>query len=101
MVAILVEDLIGDLGCEVVGPISTAAEAKAMAEAGGFDFALLDVNLGNGETSFEAAEILRRRAVPFAFVTGYGAQGVRADLRDAPVIHKPIDPEVLKRFLQG
>ena len=100
MVAILVEDLIGDLGCEVVGPVSTAAEAKAMAAAGGFDFALLDVNLGAGETSFEAAEILRRRGVPFAFVTGYGAQGVRPDLRDAPIIDKPIDPDALKRFLR-
>ena len=49
------------------------------------DFALLDVNLGDGETSFATAEILRARGVPFAFVTGYGDQGVRPDLRNVPV----------------
>jgi CheY-like chemotaxis protein len=101
LVAILVEDLVADLGCVVVGPVSTAAQAKALAETGDIDIALLDINLGRGETSFEAAEILRGRGVPFAFVTGYGRQGVRPDLRDAPVIDKPIDPDVLRRFLAG
>jgi CheY-like chemotaxis protein len=101
MVAILVEDLVADLGCVVVGPVSTAADACSLAETADIDIALLDVNLGRGETSFEAAEILRARGVPFAFVTGYGRQGVRADLRDAVVIDKPIDPDLLRRFLGG
>jgi len=99
-VAMLVEDLLGDLGCEVVGPAASAGEAARAAEGEGFDFALLDVNLGDGQTSFEAAEILRRRGVPFAFVTGYGDQGVRPDLRDAPILAKPIDPKQLARVIE-
>lgn len=98
-VAMLVEDLLGDLGHSVVGPASSAREALEAAEAESFDFALLDVNLGDGETSFAAAEALRRRGVPFAFVTGYGDQGVRADLRDAPILSKPIDPRHLARVI--
>jgi len=98
-VAMLVEDLLGDLGCQVVGPASSAREAALAAERETFDFALLDVNLGDGETSFQAAEILRARGVPFAFVTGYGDQGVRPDLRDAPILSKPIDPRQLARVI--
>lgn len=96
----LVEDLLGDLGCKVVGPAASAREAAQAAETEAFDFALLDVNLGDGQTSFEAAEILRQRGVPFAFVTGYGDQGVRADLRDAPILSKPIDPRQLARVIE-
>lgn len=96
----LVEDLLGDLGCAVVGPAASAREAIAAVEKEGFDLALLDVNLGEGETSFPAAEILRRRGVPFAFVTGYGDQGVRPDLRDVPILSKPIDPRQLARIIE-
>ncbi|ENZ83396.1 response regulator [Caulobacter vibrioides] len=98
-VAMLVEDLLSDLGCEVVGPAASASEAVRLAERESFDLALLDVNLGDGETSFRTAEILRERGVAFAFVTGYGDQGVRPDLRDAPIVSKPIDPRQLARVI--
>jgi hypothetical protein len=32
---------------------------------------LLDVNLGNDETSFQIAELLVQRGVPFVFLSGY------------------------------
>ncbi len=99
-VAMLVEDLLTDLGCQVVGPASSAREALRVAQGESFDFALLDVNLGDGETSFDTAEALRLRGVPFAFVTGYGAEGVRSDLRDAPILSKPIDPRQLARVVR-
>lgn len=99
-VAMLIEDLLTDLGHSIVGPVSSAREALLAAERETFDFALLDVNLGDGETSFGAAEVLLRRGVPFAFVTGYGPQGVRPDLRDAPVLTKPIDPRQLGRVIE-
>ncbi len=98
-VAMLVEDLLADLGCEIVGPAASASEAVVAAARENFDIALLDVNLGDGETSFATAEILRARGVPFAFVTGYGDQGVRADLRNAPILSKPIDPRQLARVI--
>ena len=99
MVAMLVEDILVDLGCAVAAVASTAAEAEAFARSAAFDTALLDVNLGQGETSFEAAEILIARRLPFAFLTGYGLAGVRPDLRDHPILAKPVDPRELKVFL--
>ncbi|MET3665268.1 CheY-like chemotaxis protein [Caulobacter sp. 1776] len=97
--AMLVEDLLSDLGCGIVGPAASAREAVSAAEHETFDFALLDVNLGDGETSFRTADILRARGVPFAFITGYGDQGIRPDLRDAPILAKPIDPRQLARVI--
>jgi CheY-like chemotaxis protein len=100
MVALLIEDLVVDAGGQVAVSAATAEHAMVAAHAGGFDLALLDVNLGEGQTSFEVAETLRARGVPFAFLTGYGLQGVRADFRDAPILGKPIDPDELRRFLE-
>ncbi|MGA0601797.1 response regulator [Caulobacter sp. KR2-114] len=101
MVAILIEDLLADLGCELAGSAANAREAMSMAASGEFDVALLDVNLGEGETSFDVADLLRRNGARFAFLTGYGAAGVRLDLRDAPILGKPVDAADLKRFLEA
>jgi CheY-like chemotaxis protein len=100
MVALLIEDLVADAGGSVVASATTAEAAAALARDSDAELALLDVNLGDGETSFEAADILKARGVPFAFLTGYGVQGVRADLRDAPILGKPVDPDELRRLLE-
>jgi CheY-like chemotaxis protein len=101
LVAMLLEDILADCGCEVIGPAANVADALSLVDAGGVDLAVLDVNLGAGATSFPVADALKALAVPFIFVTGYGAGGVRADLRDAPVIPKPIDIAALQRVVLG
>ena len=47
------------------------AEALRLIEQHPPDFTLLDVNLGE-ETSFDIAETLAARDLPFAFTSGYG-----------------------------
>jgi DNA-binding response OmpR family regulator len=64
------EILIQRLGAAKVQIVSTFDAAKAAAEAGGFDIALLDVNI-NGQMSFPIAEVLRERGVPVVFASGY------------------------------
>ncbi|MEI9964110.1 MAG: response regulator [Caulobacteraceae bacterium] len=87
-VAFLLEDLLTDLGCEVAASVARLGPALRRAEEGGFDVALLDINLA-GEQSFPVAEALARRGVPFLFATGYGAAGVPEALSGAPVLAKP------------
>ena len=99
LVAILLQDLLSDLDCDVAAVASTSTEALALARTCEADFALLDVNLGGGSTSFAAADALLARGLPFAFVTGYGADGVRADLRHLPVVPKPIGAGELAKVL--
>src|SRR6187200_2431178 len=76
MVSMLIEDMLGDLGCTVVGPASRLDEAIALANASELDCAVLDMNLA-GQSIFPLADLLRARGAPFAFATGYGDAGLR------------------------
>lgn len=88
MVAMLVEDMLTDLGHTVVALASRMDRAVEYAERGEFDLAILDLNL-NGEKSYPVAEALRARKVPFLFATGYG-EGVLPEIfRDVPTLQKP------------
>jgi CheY-like chemotaxis protein len=91
MLAMDISDTLDELGHLVVGPARTVKDALARIESEPIDVALLDINLGNGETSYPVAEMLRRRGVPFAFLTGYGEFGIKESFRDRPVIPKPVD----------
>ena len=46
LVALVLADQLADMGLSVVGPCSSVAEAKAVADKGDFEAAILDVNLG-------------------------------------------------------
>ena len=80
------QDMLSDLGCEVVGPAVRVDEALGMID--GIDAAVLDVNLG-GQTSFAIADALAARGVPFAFSTGYEKDSLPDDYRTFPVLRKP------------
>ncbi|WP_293678657.1 response regulator [uncultured Phenylobacterium sp.] len=90
LVALMIEDLLADLGCEVVGPVASVADALPLAQIAGLSGALLDVNLGD-EVVYPVAEVLQRAGIPFAFVTGYAGLGVAPEFAGAPVLRKPLD----------
>jgi CheY-like chemotaxis protein len=98
MVAMIIEDTLSDLGCEVVGPIATVARACEAAATERVNGAFLDVNL-RGELVYPVAEALTARGVPFAFVTGYGESGIDARYRSAPVLTKPFLPEAVEQLV--
>ena len=98
MVSMLIEDMLSDLGCKVVGPASRLEEAIALVETEALDCAVLDVNLG-GQPIFPLVDILRARGAPFAFATGYGDAGLREVDQGAPVLQKPFRESDLARVL--
>ena len=106
LVAMLVEDMLADEGCEVAATASRLGEALALAGDAGLaiDLAILDVNLA-GEPVFAVAEVLARRGVPFAFATGYGAGGLPESWRSRPTLQKPFTAAdvraVLERIVSG
>ena len=100
LVSMLVEDMLTDFGCFVVGPAADIAEATALALAGGFDAALLDVNLG-GKPIFPVADLLRDMGVPFVFASGYGEAGIEPGHRGAPVLQKPFREADLSKALKA
>ncbi|MBS0360765.1 MAG: response regulator [Proteobacteria bacterium] len=98
MVSMLIEDMLADLGCAVVGPASRLDEAIALVKDATIDCAVLDVNLG-GQPIFPVADLLREKGAPFAFATGYGDAGLREVDRGTPVLQKPFREGDLARVL--
>ncbi|HEU6441857.1 MAG TPA: response regulator [Microvirga sp.] len=97
-ISLLLEDMLLDFGCEVIGPaarLSAALEAVAREQV---DLAILDVNVA-GEPIYPVAEALAQRSIPFVFSTGYGSAGIRDSFRDRPVLQKPFAQNDLKQKL--
>ncbi|MGE0426152.1 MAG: response regulator [Reyranellaceae bacterium] len=99
LVAMLVEDILEELGLEVAGVCSHLDDALKKAASESVDFVILDVNL-DGKRSFPVADILRSRNIPFAFATGYGAQALEAEYAGASTIAKPFMPGDIKEMLE-
>lgn len=104
LVALMVEDLLTDLGCRISGSFGAVDEALDYLEDAAtpppdLDGAVLDVNVG-GTMVFPVAERLRAAGIPFVFATGYGALP-RKGFEDVPVLNKPIDPVLLEGAVKG
>jgi two-component SAPR family response regulator len=95
-VAMLIEEMLQELGCEVVASVARLATARDVASTLEIDLAILDVNLA-GERVFPVAEILRDRHIPFLFSTGYGASGLPNEFNGYQVLHKPFSEGDLQR----
>lgn len=94
IVALFVEDLVMELGHEVVGVATRLSDALARLPKADFDFAILDVNL-RGEEVFPFAERLREQGTPFVFATGLASQRMPEDFLGVPTLQKPFTPEQL------
>jgi CheY-like chemotaxis protein len=92
LVALMMEDQLRELGCEVAGSFAGLAAALRWldAQAEPPDGAVLDVNLGGGERVFPLAHALRARGVPFVFATGYSLLPDDG-FAEIPVLNKPVD----------
>jgi CheY-like chemotaxis protein len=100
LVAMLTCDYLEDLGCIVVGPFASVKDALQGLDDSKIDCAVLDLNLGGGETSFPVASALAERDTPFVFATGYGAVGGNAEFAHVPVLPKPFDEHQLAKALK-
>lgn len=98
-IAMEAEDILREIGVETIEIASSTDQAMAALEAATFDFALLDVNLGES-MSFDFARLLKRKEVPFGFVSGYSdTQDFPDDLRSAPLLVKPFDQVAMREML--
>lgn len=98
LVAMLIEDIVLDLGHEVAAIAGRLADGLEKARSLDLNCAVLDLNL-NGERTYPIATTLRERGIPFLFVTGYGASGLEAGWENEIVLQKPFQPHELARGL--
>ncbi|HLH97852.1 MAG TPA: response regulator [Xanthobacteraceae bacterium] len=88
LIALLVQEWLAEMSCDVVGPALSVKSALSLMDAVELDGAIVDVSLG-GESSFAVADRLTERGVPFAFATGYADDEVSARFPGAPILRKP------------
>ena len=88
LIAMMLEDFLETLGHRVHASCDNVEQAIGEAEKGGFDVAILDVNL-NGETSWPVAAKLREKDIPFVIATGGHVEPPPAEFANVPIIEKP------------
>lgn len=98
LIAMHLEDLLSEMGHQIIASFNRVAEAAQFSEQADIDFAVLDVNLRETK-SFPVAEILRRRGIPFVFATGYGSAGLSAEFCNELTLQKPYEPRELERVI--
>jgi hypothetical protein len=90
----IIAEVLGTVGCEIIGPCSSLQEACALLDQGEqVDGAVLEINVG-GSFSFELALVLRERGKAIISFSRYGAY-LPACLRTAMVLPKPKGIELL------
>ncbi|RWX78705.1 response regulator [Neorhizobium lilium] len=99
-IAMLVEDMLTELGHQVIDLAMRLPYAAELARTAAFDLAILDINL-DGRKSFPVADILKERGIPFIFATGYGAAGLDAAYVGYPVLTKPFLVQDLGAAIAG
>jgi CheY-like chemotaxis protein len=97
-IALMIEDMLEELGCTIAGSAGHLAKAREIAATAEIDLALLDVNL-LGQPVFSVAEILRDRKVPVVFSTGYGAGGLPEEFRGYVALGKPFSQLELRQAI--
>ena len=93
-------DVLGELGCAVVGPAPNMAAARELVEEGAFDAALMDVHI-RGERVFPLCDMLEAKGVPYVLTSGYGDWKVPEKLEDRPRLLKPYTIEQVEQALKA
>jgi len=94
MISALIEIIVGDAGCSIVGPVATGAQALEIIEREPLDAALLDVRV-NDHDVYAVADALSTRGVPFIFVSGFARTQLPPRYRHCAYVAKPFSPDTI------
>jgi CheY-like chemotaxis protein len=93
-------DLLGELGCIVVGPAPNMATARELIEGEAFDAAILDVHI-RGERAFPLCAALKAKGVPFVLSSGYADWDMPDEWKDRPRLPKPYTLDQVRSALEA
>lgn len=100
LIAMELEERLGEMGYAVLGPALTLEAGEAFISGEKPDAALLDANLA-GQSSVSLGAALAARGVKVAFCTGYDRiKNLPPELANAPVLTKPISDADLRAGLK-
>ncbi len=98
LIAMMLEDFLDSLGHTVAGTCDTVADALDRVGQGGFDIAIIDVNL-NGEQVWPVADRLAAQGVPYILATGGHIEPPPAEHARVPVLSKPFTLDAIEPAL--
>ncbi|HZG08468.1 MAG TPA: response regulator [Allosphingosinicella sp.] len=98
LIAMMLEDFLDSLGHNIAGICDSVGEAMVRVEEGGFDVAILDVNL-KGERIWPVADRLAAMGIPYVLATGGHIDPPPAAHADAPVLSKPFTIDAIEPAL--
>lgn len=98
MIAMLLEDFLDLLGHKVAHMVASVPDGLAAVENGGFDAAILDVNLAR-DKCWPIADALHAAGIPYIFATG-GGDTIPALHANAPALAKPYTTASLEGVLE-
>lgn len=87
MIAMLLEDFLDLLGHKIAAMVASLSDGLSAIAGGGFDAAILDVNLGRDKV-WPLADALREAGIPYVFATG-GGDTIPQEHASAPTLPKP------------
>ncbi len=97
LIALDVEAMLQEFGCQVVGPLSDLEDILLAIQAQHLDGALLDVNL-RGRQVFDILPEFISRNIPVVLTSGYDDASLFPHaFRELPRISKPFDQTTLHR----
>jgi DNA-binding response OmpR family regulator len=100
LIAMELEDIVGDLGHEVVGLASSVECALQTLGELTPDAAIVDANLG-GKLATPVVAELRRRNVPTVLASGYSRSELSEIGFSGAMLSKPYGPEDIERALSA
>jgi FixJ family two-component response regulator len=92
--------LLESWGADIVGPAATTADAQRLALQRGPTVALVDINLRNGEQSYELIDWLHERGVRIVVISGYPDVFLARDKAIA-ILPKPMREDLLLASLHA
>jgi CheY-like chemotaxis protein len=99
LIAMMLEDFLDSLGHAVVGTCDSVEDALARVDEGGFDVAIIDVQLKDGKNVWPVADRLAAAGKPFILATGGHVEPPPAQHAAAPVLSKPYTIDAIEPAL--
>jgi CheY-like chemotaxis protein len=100
LIAMMIEDFIDMLGHKLAGNCDSVAEALVRVEQGGFDVAILDINLRDG-ACWPVADALKAKGIGFIIASGGHVDPPPPSHANALQLAKPFTLDGVQRALEA
>ncbi|HUO02002.1 MAG TPA: response regulator [Rhizomicrobium sp.] len=97
IIAMLLEDMLAELGHDMVASAANIEDARAEAANREIDLAILDVNLGR-ESSHPLTLEFNAKGIPYILSTGYGRLG--EEWGNSVILQKPFEVKALSAAIE-